>query len=239
MALSRAEEWAKAKEFVSEHAVELRELDSPSAIFKYCEKKRHGGKSLWPKVRTELRKQLGIDLDQLRADAAQALADKARDLSESAADAPTVELYTAGELVEQPSRDEDDEFEIVPVFAIADADGNPAWYNSVHPKDRDKITDELAVATDAARKAVWLAGQVRDDQGLEMVRVIIHHNHPGLDAAALAHAGVKHLVAVTLSHVDDPADNPATAICLDAHGYRDWHEHRLSDLLSTPTPAGG
>ena len=54
MALSRAEEWAKAKEFVAEHADELRELDSPAAIFKFCEKKRHGGKSMWPKVRTEL-----------------------------------------------------------------------------------------------------------------------------------------------------------------------------------------
>jgi hypothetical protein len=238
MALSRAEEWAKAKEFVTEHADELRELDSPSALFKYCEKKRHGGKSLWPKVRTELRKQLGIDLDQMRADAAQALADKARHLSDSAADAPTVELHTSGELIEKISRDDEDDIEIVPVFAIADAAGNPVWFNSVHPKDREKITDELAVATDAARKAVWLAGQVRDDQGLEMVRVVIHHNHPGLDADALARSGVKHLVAVTLSHVDDPADNPATGICLDAHGYRDWHEHRLSDLLSTPAPTG-
>jgi hypothetical protein len=238
MALSRAEEWAKAKEFVAEHADELRELDSPSALFRYCDTKRHGGKSLWPKVRTELRKQLSIDLDQLRADAAQVLADKARHLSDSSADAPTVELYTAGELLEKPSRDDEDEIDVVPVFAIADRAGNPVWFNSVHPKEREKITDELAVATDAARKAVWLAGQVRDDQGLEMVRVIIHHNHPGLDADALARAGVKHLVAVTLSHVDDPAENPATTICLDAHGYRDWHEHRLSDLLSTPAASG-
>ena len=113
MALSRAEEWAKAKEFVAEHADELRELDSPSALFKYCEKNRQGGKSLWPKVRTELRKQLGIDLDQMRADAAAALADKARHLSDSSADAPTVELYTAGELLEKPSRDDPDEVEIV------------------------------------------------------------------------------------------------------------------------------
>ncbi|ETD34320.1 hypothetical protein [Williamsia sp. D3] len=238
MALSRAEEWAKAKEFVAEHADELHDLDSPSALFKYCEKKRHGGKSLWPKVRTELRKQLGIDLDQMRADAAAALADKARHLSDSSADAPTVELYTAGELLEKPSRDDPDEVEIVPAFAIADLAGDPVWFGNVHPNDRDKMTDELAVATDAARKAVWLAGQVRDDQGLEMVRVIIHHSHPGLDAAALARAGVKHLVAVTLSHVDDSAENPATAICLDAPGYRDWHEHRLSDLLATPAASG-
>ena len=124
------------------------------------------------------------------------------------------------------------------MFAIADLAGDPVWFGSVHPKEREKITNELAVATDAARKAVWLAGQVRDDQGLEVVRVIIHHNHPGLDADALARSGVKHLVAVTLSHVDDPAENPATAICLDAPGYRDWHEHRLSDLLSTPAASG-
>lgn len=238
MALSRAEEWAKAKEFVAEHADELRELDSPGAIFKFCEKKRHGGKSMWPKVRTELRKQLSIDLDQMRADAAAALADKARHLSAAAADAPTVELYTAGELVEKPSREDEDEIEIVPVFAIADLAGDPVWFGSVHPKEREKITNELAVATDAARKAVWLAGQVRDDQGLEVVRVIIHHNHPGLDADALARSGVKHLVAVTPSHVDDPVENPATTICLDAPGYRDWHEHRLSDLLSTPAASG-
>lgn len=239
-ALSRAQEWDKAKSFVAERADDLRQFDTPGAIFKYCEKNKHAGKSLWPKIKTEIRKQLDIDLDQLRADAAQAVADKAHKLSQSADGSPTVELYTSGELVEKPTRNEadEDDIEIVPVFALTDVAGNPVWYNSVHPNDRDKITDELAVATDAARKAVWLAGQVRDDQGLEMVQVIIHHSHPGLDPDALARAGVKHLVAVKLVHVDDPADNPATAVCLDAHGYRDWHEHRLSDLLPNAIAGG-
>lgn len=239
MALSRTQEWDKAKRFVAAHADDLTALDTPGAIFTFCESHRHTGKTLWPKIKTELRKQCGIDMDQLKADAAQAMADKARTLSQDAAGAPVVELYTAAELVEKPSRDDEDEIEIVPVFAICDRDGNPVWFNSLHPKDREKVTTELDAAADVARKAVWLAGQVRDDQGLEVVRVILHHNHPGLDAEALARAGVKHLVAVQLVHVDDPEANPATSICLDAHGYRDWHEHRLADLLPADVAAQG
>ena len=162
MALSRAEEWAKAKEFVAEHADELRELDSPGAIFKFCEKKRHGGKSMWPKVRTELRKQLSIDLDQMRADAAAALADKARHLSAAAADAPTVELYTAGELVEKPSRDDPDEVEIVPAFAIADLAGKPDSFAGGIGGHRQLIGDLLALFGVHTAKPHRVSGQVGD-----------------------------------------------------------------------------
>lgn len=222
---SRKDEWDKAAKFVADHP-ELAELETHAQIYRFCDENKHTGKTLWPKVKTELRKQHGVDYDDLRARAGEIAQARADELSTLADGAPLVELYTAGELIEREDGTE------VGAYAITDSEGTDVWYGTFHTAEAERITDSAAAATEAVTKAIWLAGKVREDAGLDVVAVRIHHSHPAIDQARTARAAIAASAALTLVHVGDDVDNPALAVCLDKPGYRDWHEHRLADLLA-------
>lgn len=220
---SRKDEWTAAAKFVAEHPA-LAEMDSHAAIYRFCEENKHTSKTLWPKVKTELRKQYDIDYNELREQAGHIAEQKAAMLEERAATAPVVELFCAGELI-----DTDDG--AVGVFALTDSEGAAVWYGTLHANDMKRIEDTAGAATDAVSKAIWIAGKVREDAGLEVVAATIHHTFPGIDREAAAKAAVKAGVGLNLVHHDHADENPAMAVALETPGYRAWQEHRLSDLL--------
>lgn len=224
--MSKADEWEKARKFVEAHP-ELADMDSHSAIYKFCDSKRHTGKTLWPKVRSELHKQYDIDYAELKAQAAERTAQRAEELKNVGDDVHRVELYTFGEMVER----QDGSF--TGAFAITDSEGADQWYGNFH-RSRGIETDPAA-ATEVVCSAIWLAGKVREDSGLEVIAATIHHSYPDIDQDRVATASVRSGVAPTLVHVD-AENNPAQATCLEKPGYRDWQEIRLRDLI-TYSPA--
>ncbi|KXO95801.1 hypothetical protein AXK56_16445 [Tsukamurella pulmonis] len=226
--MSKADEWEKARKFVAEHP-ELAEMDSHAAIYKFCDSKRHTGKTLWPKVRRELEKQYNIDYAELKAQAAERTAQRAEELKNVGDDVTRVELYTFGEMIER----QDSSF--MGAFAITDSEGADQWYGNIH-RSRGIETDPAA-ATEAVCSAIWLAGKVREDADLEVIAATIHHSYPDIDADRVDAASVRNSVAVTLTHVD-AENNPASVTCLEKPGYRDWQEIRLRDLITySPAPA--
>ena len=209
-------EWAAAAAAVTAGADELRAATTHREIRAWADSAGMANRKLWPKVKTELRKQLGIDYDAIREQTTE------REASEVAAaaeliDAPTVELYCAG----------DDE---VGTYAVcAASDDRESWYGEFHPKDTIyRAGDDLSAEHSAADKAIYLAGQARQDAGLDAVRLVLHTSHHDLDTAVLAATASRHRVAVTLELSDQ---NPAIALCR-APGYRGWREIRLTTLFA-------
>ncbi len=211
-------DWDAAATAVTDGADELRAASTHREIRAWAESAGMANRKLWPKVKTELRKQLDIDYDALRS------ATTEREATEVAAaaeliDAPTVELYCAGDA------------EVGTYAVCAAADDHESWYGDFHPKDTIyREGDELSAERSAADKAIYLAGQARQNAGLDAVRLVLHTSHHDLDTASLAATASRHRVAVTLELSDQ---NPAIALCR-APGYRGWREIRLSSLF---TPA--
>lgn len=210
-------DWQTAKDAVRDGADELRAATTHREIREWGTTARVATKRLWPKVKTELRKQLDIDYDALRAATTEREAAEIATAAESG-DAPTIELYCAG----------DSE---VGTYAVCAADDDTeSWYGDFHDKDLIyREGDDLSAERSAADKAVYLAGQARLDAGLDTVRLVLHTSHHDLDADALAATASRHRVALTLELTDQ---NPAVAMCR-APGYRGWREIRLSSLFTT------
>ena len=172
-------------------------------------------KSLWAKAKRELWKQTGIDYDALRE---QESADRARVLAESAASAPLVELFAAG--------DERGSFAVV---GVADTE-DTAWYGTFHPDDTVfKAGDQTSADSSAAGKAVFLAGKVREHLAVPAVRLLLHIGNELVDGPKLADMAAKKSIVLEL---DVTMENPATEWCL-ANGWQAWQAIRLSDLVVT------
>lgn len=170
-------------------------------------------KTLWAKVKRELWKQADLDYDALRE---QESADRARILAESAAAAPVVELFAAG--------DERGSFAVVGVADTADT----AWYGTFHPDDSVyKAGDQTSADSAAAGKAVFLAGKVRESLEVPVVRLLLHIGNELVDGPRLADMAAKKSIVLEL---DVTMENPATEWCL-ANGWQAWQAIRLSDLV--------
>ena len=205
-------DWAKAETAVREHADELRTLDTHTALYGWAKTHKLDTRALWPKVKTEMRKQLGVDYNEIRD---RVVAERAAQVVESAQDAPLIELWSAGDAE-------------VSTFAVCNGDGTEAWYGEFHSNDNiyDR-GDDLSAELSAAEKAVFLAGKALEHQGLEVVRLLLHTCHPDIDADSVAASAARHQVAIT---VDVAEQNPAVPQCR-VPGYQSWHEVRLDTLF--------
>lgn len=216
--MTQDHDWDTAEQAVTDGADQLRTATTHRDIRAWAQDAGVATKNLWPKVKTELRKQLDIDYDELRASVT---ARESAELAEQAATAPLIELCCAGDAE-------------VGTYAVCAADNDhESWYGDFHSNDLIYRTgDDLSAERSAADKAVYLAGMARAKAGLDTVRLLLHTSHHELTAHHLAGTAAKHRVAVTLELTDQ---NPAVALCR-APGYRTWREIKLDSLI-TPAPA--
>ncbi|MFZ2174285.1 MAG: hypothetical protein WAW17_09655 [Rhodococcus sp. (in: high G+C Gram-positive bacteria)] len=215
-----SDEWEKAAAAVRDAAAELRGSDT-AALRTWASSKKLMSRSMWPKVKRELYKQLDIDYDTQRETENAA---RQQAIAAAAASAPLVELYAAG--------DERGSFAVLPGPAVnegTDAQVNEAaWYGTFHEKDTIyREGNQDSADNSAAGKAVFLAGKVRESKGLEAVRLVLHISNPNLDGDRLAGTAAKACVALEL---DITETNPACEYC-ERPGYQAWQAIRLSDLL--------
>ena len=217
-----ADEWDKAAQAVRGAAEELRGADT-AALRSWAQTNKLLSRSMWPKIKRELYKQLDIDYDTQRETETAA---RQQAVAAAAAAAPLVELYAAG--------DERGSFAVLPGPAVNDgsdaAVNDAAWYGTFHEKDTIyRAGDQDSADNSAAGKAVFLAGKVREAQRLDAVRLLLHISNPHLDGNRLAGTAAKAGVALELDITDA---NPACEYC-ERPGYQAWQAIRLTDLLVT------
>lgn len=210
---SDASDWKTAERAVRDNAAALRSLTTHTELYGWAKDNKLATRRLFPPFKTELRKQLHIDYEQLRE---QAIADRYAELTAAAAEAPVIELCCAGDAE-------------VHTFAVCNLEGGDPWYGDFHEEDPIyKEGEQITADLSAAGKAVYLAGQAREYAGLEAINLTLTTSNHELDIERLRKDAVRHRVLVTL---DVAADNPALALCRDLPGYRGWREVSLTDLI--------
>ncbi|MFC8178738.1 hypothetical protein ACFULT_07685 [Rhodococcus sp. NPDC057297] len=208
---SASTDWDTAASAVRAAADTLRTADT-AALRAWAEDAGLFSRSLWPKVKRELYKQLDLDYDTLRAREAEQVTDE---VAEAAAAAPLIELHAAGD--ERGS------------FAVVGDGEETAWYGTFHAKDSVfRLGDQDSADDSAAGKAAFLAGKLRDELGVPAIRLILHITNPNIDGTRLAAVAAKHGVHLERLDIDD--DNPAVLWC-EVPGHRAWQAIRLTDLL--------
>ncbi|MBY4212620.1 hypothetical protein HQO27_01715 [Rhodococcus fascians] len=208
---SAAEEWDQAAAAVRGAAHELRTADT-AGVRSWAENAGLFSRSMWPKIKRELYKQLDVDYDTLRAWEGEHVTEQ---VAEAAASAPLIELYAAGD--ERGS------------FAVVGAGEDTAWYGTFHAKDAVfRHGDQDSADDSAAGKAAFLAGKLRDELGVTAIRLILHICNPNVDGTRLAAIAAKHGVHLERLNISD--DNPAVVWC-EVPGHRAWQAIRLRDLL--------
>ncbi|WP_299577476.1 hypothetical protein [uncultured Williamsia sp.] len=210
--MSTSQDWDRAAEVVAAGADELRGAPTHREIRAWAKRENVQTKAMWPKVKTEMRKQLDLDYDEL---AAATVAAEAARLDAAAADAPLVRLCVAGDAE-------------VSTYAIcAAADDRQSWYGTFFDDDRIFDGSDESAERSAADKAVFLAGKVREHLGVPALRLVIESSHPDISADMFTLSGNRHQVQVRVEHVET---NPAVALCR-APGYRTWREIPLQKLV--------
>lgn len=214
---SDAKDWDTARDSVRDNADTLTAMTSHSELFAWA--KEHGidNGSLFRKWKTELRKQLHIDYDDLRQ---KAFDTRLAEMDAAADAAPQVTLYAAG----------DSE---VNSFAVCSEHGEDPWYGEFH--DNDRVDDQDSADLEAARKAIYLTGQARDYHELDLIGLRLVVSNHRVTTRALQRDILKHSVFVTVEVVDNGEDNPALEVCR-MPGFRTWREVSLTDLLAATEP---
>ncbi|MBR7194653.1 hypothetical protein [Gordonia sp. SCSIO 19800] len=213
-----AADWDTARDAVRDSSETLKTMSSHSELFTWAEGNGLNTPSLFTKFKAELRKQLHIDYNELRQ---KAFDTRTEEMAQQAADAPQVTLYAAG----------DSE---VDSFAICSEHGEDPWYGEFHPND--KVSDQDSADLSAARKAIYLAGQAREQENLELIGLrLVVSNHRVTDQT-LQRDSLRHKVFVTIDVVDNGEDNPALEVCR-LPGFRSWREVSLTDLLAAASGA--
>lgn len=154
-----------------------------------------GGPQLWPRVKHELRAQLGIDFDQIRA----ATHAARRAAITQAGNGPHLRVWAAGDHTQQS-------------FAVCGPRG-VLWYNNLTVEDDwwyrgDQATAELS----AAHRAVWLAGRARTLAKIGAARLTVHLTAPGIPIDMLVGTAERARVALIVEPVSAD-DNPAIRWC--------------------------
>ncbi|OZE92878.1 hypothetical protein CH299_28610 [Rhodococcus sp. 14-2686-1-2] len=210
MTTSAATEWEAAAAAVRGAADDLRTSDS-AALRAWAKTNDLLSRTMWPKVKRELLKQLDLDYDSLRNREAIERRDA---IAASAASAPLVELFAAGD--ERGS------------FAVVGPVDDAAWYGTFHRNDAVfKKGNQDSADDSAAGKAIFLAGKAREEADVPAVRLLLHISNPNIDGTALAGVAAKHGVSLDLDITDD---NPAAQWC-EEPGFQAWQAIRLSDLF--------
>lgn len=209
-----AQDWNTARDSVRDNADTLTAMTSHSELFTWAQDHGIDTGSLFRKWKTELRKQLHIDYDALRQ---KAFDTRLAEMAAAADTAPQVLLHAAG----------DSE---VNSFAVCSEHGEDPWYGEFF--DNDRVDDQDSADLAAARKAVYLAGQAREDKGLDLIGLRLVVSNHRVTTQALQRDILRYNVFVTIEVVDNGDDNPALEVCR-MPGFRTWREVSLTDLLAT------
>lgn len=186
--------WQQARRAVAEQADVLGGLTEHGHLYGWAVLRGLGGPQLWPRVKHELRDQLGIDFDQLRATAhasrraAIAHADKG----------PHLRVWAAGDHAQQS-------------FAICGPRG-VLWYNNLALDDWWYRGDQPTAELSAAHRAVWIAGRARTLAKFGAARLTLYLTDPGIHAELLAGTAERARVALIVESVA-VQDNPAVEWC--------------------------
>src|SRR6478735_12471244 len=143
---------------VHEHRDARAGLEDQASIYAWAKENGFATKSLFPKLKIELHKQLGVDYEAMR-EAAYTL--RQEQIAAAAVDGPLIEIYTAAD--GQGS------------FAVCGPDGAVVAYGSFHSDDRVFIEgDQTSADLSTAEFAVFIAGQAREELDVEAVRLRLH-----------------------------------------------------------------
>lgn len=212
MSTTTAQDWDTAAAVVRDHADDLSAMTTHSELYTFAKENDLATKLLFPKFKTELRKQLRIDYEQLRE---QTLTARVKELEAQGKQAPTVELFAAGDIE-------------VNSFAVCRANEEDPWYGTFHENDQVQTQDEADLS--AARKAIYLAGKARENAGLEVLHLQLQVTNHAVTTKALMRDMLKNQVWVSVEIIDDPNGSPALELCR-APGFRGWREVSLNDLM--------
>ncbi|MCG7635300.1 hypothetical protein MHN80_23585 [Gordonia McavH-238-E] len=214
---SDAKDWDTARDSVRDNADTLKAMTTHSELFTWAQDHGIDTGSLFRKWKTELRKQLHVDYDDLRQ---KAFDTRLAEMDAAADTAPQVTLYAAG----------DSE---VNSFAVCSEHGEDPWYGEFH--DNDRVDDQDSADLAAARKAIYLAGRAREDKKLDLIGLRLVVSNHRITSRALQRDILRHSVFVTVEVIDNGEDNPALEVCR-MPGFRTWREVSLTDLLDAAEP---
>lgn len=210
-------DWATAAATVTKHAELLKTFTEHGQIYHWAHENNLSTADLWPKVKEELRKQLGIDYNELRT---QTIGARASAVAH-AADGPLIELWAAADHHNAG-------------FAICDWHRDVVWYDGFHTGDWRYADSQVSADFSAAEKAIWLAGKARIAVGAEVARLLLHLSSPTVKHDALLAVAQRARLALTLDVVSE-ADNPA--VSWSRAGGHDRKEDLTSLIHSSEEPA--
>jgi hypothetical protein len=214
-------DWEKAKAAVLEHRDTLAAFEDHASIYAWAKENGFATKSLFPKLKIELHKQLGVDYEAMR-EAAYAL--RREQIAAAAADGPLIEIYTAAD--GQGS------------FAVCGPDGAVVAYGSFHSDDRVFIEgDQTSADLSTAEFAVFIAGQAREELDVEAVRLRLHvlNHEVSADDPVLARAAMRARVDLSI----EVSHSNAALEWTQEPGYKQWRETNLVTLVVTEQMATG
>ncbi|WP_069162853.1 hypothetical protein [Nocardia altamirensis] len=206
--------WSRVEQVVSDNAAALRAMCTSGELYGWAVEQGMVGPILWPIVRTELMRQIGVDWEEMHAKELDRFSKALR--AEAAESRAIIELYAAGS---------DDHS----VYAVCDVDGRPIVCRHFHAEDRFyQRGDQLSADMSAAEKAVWLAGKACAAAGAASCAMTLHVASLFIEPDILAPLARRWHIWLDL---DVRANNPAVQLCHEPE-FRDWHEVSLANLVS-------
>lgn len=210
-------------EKVKEAAETLKTLDQPE-LTSWAKENGMDNRAAFSRFKKALL-EIGVDYDELRRRRRQAK----REAMESAATA-SLTLYS-------------DAKARLARYAVCDKDGDPVWYGIFFEDDRDFDGEQSSGELAAAKKAIWLAGKVREALGLDAIRLTLRVDAEWLcwaNAAAKGERGggkarvltkqaERYGVLLTVEWIAGE-DNPADKFTVTS-GFQSWRNVRLSALV--------
>ena len=127
-------------------------------------------------------------------------------------------------------------------FGITDEDGNPLWYGKFFDNDTDYNGEQSSGELAAAKKAVWLAGKIKESIGAKAIRLnlmidaqwLTYQEHSGQKGYALSLLAKKHNIELNVQWIPGK-DNPADEYTVSS-GFKKWSDNDLSAVANLIAP---
>lgn len=133
-------------------------------------------------------------------------------------------------------------------FAVCDKNGDPIWYGRFFPNDTDFNGEQSSGEMAAAKKAVWLAGKVREALGLGAIHLTLRvdaewlcwansvatddNSKIGGKARVLGEFAQRMGIILKVEHIPG-ASNPADQYTV-CSGFKNWRDNDLRSLAAMP-----
>lgn len=210
------DQWEEAAAAVSGDAETLKDMSTHAEIYTWANERNLATKTMWPKIKVELKKQLKIDYEELRDQTrkrrAAELIEAQKALNEAAEGGATISINAAGDAEAN-------------TFAVCCGE-DVLWYGEFYKDAKAYKGTQLQADQDVANKAVFIAAEAKKAAGLDTLILdltVINH-----EVKAPVASCVKHGLALKFSIADQGA--PALAWCRE-NGYKTWREVDLTELI--------